>query len=135
MERALEEWVRRRAGGRCEYCRVPQARDRLPFEIDHVIARKHRGPTTLKNTCWACANCNGAKGSNAAGFDPRTDKLVRLFNPRTDRWAEHFHADLDRAEIVGLTPTGRATVACLAMNDPQQVTARALWIQFGVFLP
>jgi hypothetical protein len=54
MERALEELVRQRAGNRCEYCRVPQEYDKLPFEIDHVIARKHRGPTRASNLCLAC---------------------------------------------------------------------------------
>jgi hypothetical protein len=54
MERELEDLVWRRAGNRCEYCRVPQEYDRLPFEIDHVIAKKHRGPTRAGNLCLAC---------------------------------------------------------------------------------
>jgi hypothetical protein len=37
MERSLQELVWQRAGNRCEYCQVPQSRDRLPFEIDHII--------------------------------------------------------------------------------------------------
>jgi len=37
MERWLQELVWQRAGHCCEYCRVPQERDRLPFEIDHII--------------------------------------------------------------------------------------------------
>ena len=49
MEAALERLVRYRAGGRCEYCRLPQAASRVPFEIDHIIARKHRGRTTAGN--------------------------------------------------------------------------------------
>jgi hypothetical protein len=39
MERSLSDLVRERAGGRCEYCRMPAAYDPIPFEIDHVIAR------------------------------------------------------------------------------------------------
>ena len=54
MEHALEELVWRRAGGRCEYCQVAQEHDLLPFEIDHVIAKKHRGPTRANNLCLAC---------------------------------------------------------------------------------
>jgi hypothetical protein len=54
MERALEQLVWERAGGRCEYCRVAQERDRLSFEIDHIIAKKHGGPTRASNLCLAC---------------------------------------------------------------------------------
>jgi hypothetical protein len=62
----------------------------LPHEMDHIRARKHRGATSLPNTCIACANCNGAKGSNVAGYDPVTDELVVLFHPRRDTWDDHF---------------------------------------------
>ncbi|MBO0697111.1 MAG: HNH endonuclease [Zavarzinella sp.] len=65
-----------RARGRCEYCQLEQADTTLPHEIDHIRAKKHRGPTSLKNTYLACAQCNAAKGPNAAGYDPDTDQLV-----------------------------------------------------------
>ena len=32
--------VRRRAGGRCEYCRLPLYVPR-PFHIEHIVARQH----------------------------------------------------------------------------------------------
>ncbi|HEX7380276.1 MAG TPA: hypothetical protein VF278_24385 [Pirellulales bacterium] len=38
MNVALSELVWRRSGGCCEYCRMPQAYDDLPFQIDHIIA-------------------------------------------------------------------------------------------------
>jgi hypothetical protein len=37
--------VRDRAVGRCEYCHLPQAASNIPFEIDHITARKHHGRT------------------------------------------------------------------------------------------
>jgi len=43
-QRALE-----RAGNRCEYCRMPQQFDELPFEIEHVIAKQHGGIDRLGN--------------------------------------------------------------------------------------
>ena len=76
MASALRKQMRDRAGDRCEYCHLPQSCSVLPHEVDHIRARKHRGPTTLQNTCWACAYCNNGKGSNAAGYDPQTDELV-----------------------------------------------------------
>ena len=42
MDAAIIRLVRRRANGRCEYCQMPQAADDATFEIDHIIARKHR---------------------------------------------------------------------------------------------
>jgi hypothetical protein len=54
MERALERLVWQRAGGRCEYCRLSQEHHDLPFEIDHIIAEHHHGPTRAGNLCLAC---------------------------------------------------------------------------------
>jgi HNH endonuclease len=54
MDAALERLVRQRAGGRCEYCRLPQAGSQVPFEIDHIIARKHRGRTVAHNLAVTC---------------------------------------------------------------------------------
>ncbi len=45
MDAALVRQVWRRAGRCREYCQMPQDCDDTPFEIDHVIARKHGGPT------------------------------------------------------------------------------------------
>src|SRR5215475_4919031 len=77
MERALEKLVWRRAGRRCEYCQVAQEHDPLPFEIDHVIAKKHRGPTRASNLCLACFACNNHKGPNVAGVDPKRKRSSR----------------------------------------------------------
>jgi HNH endonuclease len=54
MDRALERLVWERAGRRCEYCQVAQEHNRLSFEIDHIIAKKHDGPTRAANLCLAC---------------------------------------------------------------------------------
>jgi hypothetical protein len=43
MDRALEQLVWRRANRRCESCQVAPEFDRLPFEIDHILSRKHGG--------------------------------------------------------------------------------------------
>src|SRR5262245_28274949 len=115
-----------RAHGRCEYCRLAQAHTSLPHEMDYIRARKHRGPTTLANTCLACAYCNAAKGPNAAGYDPVTDELVPLFNPRLDRWEDHF--EWNGPILVGKTPIGRATIEVLGINRPKRVEHRRLLI-------
>jgi hypothetical protein len=116
--------VRERAGARCEYCQLPEEESVLPHELDHIRAKKHRGQTSLQNTCWACAYCNLAKGPNVAGYDDETDELVALFNPRTEEWKEHFF--WEGPVLRGKTPKGRATVDVLRINDPERVEHRRL---------
>ncbi len=58
MDAALQRLVRQRASGRCEYCRLPQAASGVPFEIDHIIARHHRGRTAAGNLAAACIYWN-----------------------------------------------------------------------------
>ena len=47
MNRDLEELIWSRAGDVCEYCRLPQQFDDLPFEIDHVTAASHGGKSCV----------------------------------------------------------------------------------------
>jgi 5-methylcytosine-specific restriction endonuclease McrA len=54
MDAALERLVRQRAEGRCEYCRLPQLASEVPFEIDHIIARHHKGRTAGSNLALSC---------------------------------------------------------------------------------
>jgi hypothetical protein len=122
METALRETLRSRAGGRCEYCHLPERFATLRFQLDHVIARKHRGLGTLDNLAWSCASCNAHKGSDLAGLDPKTGRLEHLFNPRVDRWENHF--EWDGAELVGKTAPGRVTVALLQINREETLAVR-----------
>jgi len=124
MDDALRERVRRRAGSRCEYCRGRQ--EDYPvfrFHVEHVIAEKHGGTDDEENLALACQQCNLHKGSNLSGIDPDTNTVVLLFHPRKNDWNEHFSAHGSR--IVGLTPTGRATVRVLNINDDDRVRLRA----------
>jgi hypothetical protein len=87
MNTSLAEFVWERAGQCCEYCRMPQVYDELPFEIDHVVAEQHGGKTIASNLALACFADNHHKGPNLAGIDPKTRKRMWLFNPRRHRWA------------------------------------------------
>ena len=68
MAASLPQIVRDRAAGRCEYCRLPQAATSVPFEIDHIISRKHHGPMIASNLANACWYCNTFKGSDISGL-------------------------------------------------------------------
>jgi hypothetical protein len=124
MDLALVELVRRRAGGLCEYCHLPQQFSELRFHIEHIIPRQHGGTEDAENLALACPDCNLVKGPNLTGVDPGTHRVVRLFHPRRDMWAEHFA--LDGALVVGKTPVGRATVSLLRVNDGQRQRVRTL---------
>lgn len=124
MNAAIRHLVRKRAGDRCEYCRLPQTAIPHRLHVEHVIAQQHE-PTNvddITNLALACDRCNFHKGPNLSSLDPESGLLVRLFNPRTDSWDEHFM--VDDAEIVGLTPTGRATARLLNMNADNRVLLR-----------
>lgn len=131
MERWLRDLVWARAGSRCEYCRMPQEFDPLPFEVDHIIPQKHRGPTIEQNLALACFACNNHKGPNLAGIDPEANAIVPLFHPRQDIWTEHF--SWEAAELRGLTPCGRATIVVLEINLSHRRVHRAALMVEGVF--
>ena len=124
MDAATRKLVRDRAGDRCEYCRLAQ--DDEPyyrFHVEHVVPRQHGGGDDPSNLALACHYCNLHKGPNLSGIDPEATLIVALFNPRQSTWAEHF--EFRGASIVGLTPTGRATVRLLRMNDPARLQLRS----------
>jgi hypothetical protein len=130
MDPATRQHVRRRAGNRCEYCHVPQeATPFIPFHVEHVRARQHAGDDSPDNLALACDRCNSFKGPNLVSIDWETGQAVPLFNPRKDDWSEHFLAQA--GEILGLTPTGRATVRLLNMNAPRRVQLREEWFRAG----
>lgn len=134
MRRELAELVRRRANQRCEYCQLSVVDNPdLAFEIDHIIAEKHRGPTRAGNLCLACFACNNHKGPNISGLDPLTRKIAPLFNPRRHKWAKHFR--WNGPTLVGLTAIGRTTVLVLEINLNYRVDLRQGLIAEGVFPP
>jgi hypothetical protein len=110
---------------------MPQEHDELSFEIDHVIARQHSGPTRPGNLALACSLCNDSKNNRIAALDPVTGEVVRLFDPRHQVWGEHFGWSLEGDRILGLTPVGRATAAALNLNRPALVKARQAWVAVG----
>jgi hypothetical protein len=125
----LREFVRKRAGRRCEYCLLHEEDAQLPHEPDHVIARKHGGLDREENLAYACFACNRFKGTDITSLDSETGETVRLFHPRNDTWAEHFR--LEGARIMPLSAVGRATVFLLQFNRPDRIRARRALIAGG----
>lgn len=134
MDRILIQLVWQRARDVCEYCHMPQRYDALTFEIEHIISRaKHGGKSLLSNLALSCFACNHYKGTDIAGRDVKTGKLVPLFHPRRHRWEYHFR--WEGPVLIGRTPIGRVTVALLRMNLPYRVELRQELIDEGLFPP
>lgn len=105
-----------RAGWRCEYCGLSQASQAATFHIDHISPKVSGGLTRPDNLALACVSCSLRKEARRSAVDPHTRRRVALFHPRRQRWSDHFRWEGFR--VVGLTSTGRATVAALQLNRP-----------------
>jgi len=123
MDATTRDLVRRRADNRCEYCLLRQEHSELTHHIEHITAKQHGGGDDVDNLALACHRCNLRKGPNLTGVDPISGELVALFHPRRDRWAEHFL--FHGVRLQGITPSGRATVQVLAMNDARRLELRS----------
>jgi hypothetical protein len=53
MAASLPQQVHDHAAGRCEFGHLPQAASNIPFEIDHITARKYHGRTIAGNLALA----------------------------------------------------------------------------------
>ena len=126
MKRVTEQ-----AHHRCGYCLTAETIVGTPMEVDHIIPQSLGGLTEEDNLWLACSLCNDHKGDRIAALEPLSDEIVRLFDPRHEAWPEHFAWVGEGDHIVGMTPTGRATVAALNLNRPSLVTARQAWVMVG----
>ena len=128
---ALRQLVFEQAGGRCEYCLLPQRVAAHKHEPDHIIPRQHDGETTAENLALACIRCNRYKGYNIGSFDPETGDLVPFYHPRLQDWSTHFR--LDGAIIQPLTPEGRVTAKMLHFNDTDRLEERQRLIEVKLY--
>jgi len=126
----LRSEVFRRAGGRCEYCRLSQAGQEAVFHVDHIHPLSHGGDRTdPANLALACVSCSLRKGARLTARDPGSEGAAPIFHPRGEIWKDHFRWAGNR--VVGLTPTGRATVTALRMNREIAIAIRAEEARLG----
>lgn len=105
------------------------------MEIEHIVPESLGGLTVEANLWIACKLCNDHKRERIEAPDPLTNVIAPLFNPRTQRWSEHFTWTPEGERIIGLTPTGRATVVALKLNRSVLVDARQVWVAAGLHPP
>lgn len=125
--------VAKRATHRCEYCHAPEAIFNFPFEVEHIRPIQQAGEDQPENLALACRSCNLFKSNYLEFEDLETKTVVELYDPRNASWETTFQANPSSGEIVGISASGRATVACLRMNSETQVAARLQWMRLGLF--
>jgi hypothetical protein len=129
---AVERRVRAAARDRCGYCLSAQHLVMARLEVEHIVPRAQGGGDDESNLWLACPICNRHKSDKITGVDPESGATVPLFNPRTQTWTDHFRWSEDGLRIIGLTPTGRATVEALHLSDdPDVLEVRSYWILAG----
>ena len=131
----LRRQVAERARHCCEYCRSQAKYATQSFSVEHILARARGGPTAAENLALACQGCNNHKYDKTEAPDPVSGTAVPLYHPRRHRREEHFAWSDDFILIIGLTPTGRATVDALLLNRPGVVNLRGLLLQHGEHPP
>ena len=122
----------RRASGCCEYCKSPAEFATGSFSVEHIFPQALGGTSTLDNLALSCEGCNGHKGVKTEGRDPVSGEVVSLFHARKQRWEDHFTWAEDPTTIIGITPTGRATVEELRLNRAGLVNLRRVLYTVGV---
>lgn len=116
IKAALKNQVKHRAKGCCEYCWSQHEFSPDSFVIEHIIPSSKGGTSEAENLAYSCQGCNNHKYNHTHSLDIITGELSCLFNPRQDTWSEHFRWNEDYSEIIGVSPTGRATVDRLDVN-------------------
>lgn len=131
----LQRQIRSRFADCCAYCRTAESLTVTTFEFEHIVPLARGGETIFENLCLACSSCNRYKAVRQTATDPTTQTEVPLFHPQQQSWADHFEWNEEATEIIGLTPTGRATVDALKINRPQLVRVRQMWVKMGEHPP
>jgi len=120
-----------RARDCCEYCLSQASFATSSFSVEHIIPRDQGGKTVLDNLALSCQGCNNHKYTKTESIDPVSGELVSLYHPRKQTWYDHFCWNDDFSLIVGVTPTGRATVKTLQLNREGVVNLRYVLYKMG----
>jgi hypothetical protein len=135
VSQKLRRLVKERAQGYCEYCICPDSYATQEHSIEHIIPEERGGKNSADNLALACQGCNNIKYNKTRMIDPVSREMAPLFHPRKDDWHDHFAWSSDRLLLIGLTPTGRATIESLRLNRQGVVNLRRLLLLEGKHPP
>lgn len=119
-----KEQVVQRANRCCEYCQSQEDFSPDSFSVEHITPRSDGGTFNLSNLALACQGCNNRKYTSTTWADPLTGEIVPLYHPRQHHWSDDFAWNHDYTLLLGLTPTGRATIEKLQLNRQGVVNLR-----------
>jgi 5-methylcytosine-specific restriction endonuclease McrA len=121
-----KQTIVQRAQACCEYCISQLKFSPDPFSIEHIIPKSKGGTDHLDNLALSCQGCNNRKYTHTEAIDPIAGSLVPLYHPRQQAWTDHFVWSEDFTQMIGITPTGRATIERLNLNREGVVNLRAV---------
>jgi hypothetical protein len=127
--------VAERAGSCCEYCFSQLRFSPDPFSVEHIIPIARGGHNDHDNLALACQGCNSRKYADTDAIDPVTGETAVLYHPRQHIWVDHFCWSNDFTQLIGLSPTGRATIEKLQLNREGVVNLRRLLLTIGAHPP
>jgi hypothetical protein len=123
-----------RDGWRCRFCRLAQIGQAAVFHVNHIIPKSKGGTTEEANLALQCPHCSLRKADKTIASDPEGGSPVSLYHPLRQRWDEHFGLQADGV-LHGKTPTARATIEALRMNDSLPRVARFVQVRLGLLFP
>lgn len=135
LNREARQLIANRAHHRCEYCQSLRKYASQSFEMEHIFPQSLGGKTNPENLAYACGGCNRRKYNKTTATDPVSSKSVPLFHPREHNWRDHFGWNEDYSLVIGITPTGRATIEALQLNREGLVNMRNLLRSAGFHPP
>ena len=124
LKAILRAEVAARAQRCCEYCRAQEKFSPDSFSIEHITPVSGGGSSESDNLANSCQGCNNRKYVSVGAVDTLTGELVALYHPRQQQWSDHVAWNEDFTVVIGLTPTGRATVEKLHLNRRGLVNLR-----------
>lgn len=132
---SMKRTVRKYARNRCEYCQSQEPFSPSSFSIEHIVPRSEGGLDDEDYLALSCQECNNRKFTAVTARDPLSGDTVSLFNPRKTNWSDHFAWNEDFTILLGMTPTGRATIAKLQMNRASLINMRRVLYHAGIHPP
>lgn len=135
ISRVIRQSVRDHASSCCEYCFSQWKYCPDPLSVEHIIPRIRGGANDEANLALSRQGCNGREHVAVSAIDPVTEREMPLYHPRQDVWSDHFAWSAGFTEIIGKTPTGRATVERLQLNRESLVNLRTVLRSLGKHPP
>jgi 5-methylcytosine-specific restriction endonuclease McrA len=135
LTRKTRDLVAERANYCCEYCRSQEQYSPDSFTIEHIKPIAKGGTNKPDNLAFSCQGCNNRKYTHTEAVDPATQTITSLYHPRQQAWSEHFVWSANFTLILGISPTGRATVEKLQLNRVGLVNLRRILVEMDEHPP